>query len=168
MPVKRIPASALTPEHFARYPVWEFTNEERPGDDTVVRPLAKLPVTDLGNRLVGCRVRLADGDFLWAMLGNVHLKDAISTEHFLTASLWTGQEWFHLARYFDVDRGRRGPRALARTLGRRIAEIFPIEYDLTKVAVGRRAIVRGAIPARPLNRLSRKAIIKLAVSRATR
>lgn len=97
------------------------------------------------------------------MLSNIDLNDKTCTDHFLDLSVFVDGGWIHLARYHDVDVSNRGPAALAKSLGLSIAEVFPIEYDISKVAKGRADCVRGLIAAEPAVRLSEAALIKMAV-----
>jgi hypothetical protein len=146
--------------------VWEFVPETgHDEDETYVRPFRGTP-KELSGCVAGCRVTLANGQSCDAIVGNVWPGDPVMTAEFLTASLWTGREWFHLARYHDVDRRRRGPQALARALGLRVADVFPIAYDLRRIVAGRGPALRGLIPAAPERRLSRTQRISLAVPRA--
>jgi len=78
---------------------------------------------------------------------------------FLTASVWTGERWFHLARYHDITYQRDGPAALAAALGRTVAEVFPIAYDVTDIVDGEPAALRGEIVAEPKERLPRAQLI---------
>src|SRR5687767_3746587 len=131
----RLTPDTLRPTDLERTAVWEFTNEEvSHPDELSLRPIDVLPVSDLNHRLVGARVRLADGSLTWALLGNVSLTDLRATRHFLTASVWCGDRWFPLARYHDVARDKFGPVQLARALRKEISEIFPITYDIGSVA----------------------------------
>ena len=63
----------------SKHPIWE-TLVDDDADDPSVFPIDTLPVTDLTGRLVGTRVKLANGDRLWAMLFNLDLKDARKTD----------------------------------------------------------------------------------------
>ena len=89
---------------------------------------------------------------------------AILTLPSSTLAVWTEQGWFRLARYHDPDRRSHGPRALARVLGLRLADVFPIAYDLREILGGRGAALQGLIPAVPERRLSRAALVRLAAS----
>ena len=74
------------------------------------------------------------------MLGafrNLNDKDPRLSEIFLTVSIWHGNRWFYLARYFDSDYGKRGPRALARSLNRPLKAVFPVRYDLRPLVKSR-------------------------------
>jgi hypothetical protein len=68
-----------------------------------------------------------------------------------------------LARYFDVDYERRGPQQLADFLGLEICEVFPISYDISFVAIGENAVLKGSIPAEPEVKLSKSEIIRLSI-----
>jgi hypothetical protein len=107
---------------------------------------------------------LADGTILPAMVGNVDPRDPVTTHHFLTLSVWTDRHWFHLARYHDITHKTNGPAALSAALGRRVAEVFPVTYDLTSVVSGDPAVLRGKIEAKPPTQLSRAELIALAVA----
>jgi hypothetical protein len=145
-----------------RYPVWQYTT----GDDTgevFVRPVKKLPVDKLTQRIVGTRVRLANGSEVWALIGNLDPGNARFTDHFLTLSIFWEGRWFHLARYHDHDYAERGPAALSVFLGLEPKDIFPITYDIGKICDGDLAVICGSIAQEPKERLSRAAIIGLAV-----
>ena len=43
-------------------PVWEYTNDA--GPDTEIAPVNNLPVNTLTNRVVGSKVKLANGEML--------------------------------------------------------------------------------------------------------
>lgn len=150
------PVNDLTPDDLARFPVWEYDNggESLPGrDETWVVPVPDLPVTSLANRVVG--VSVMHGGRKWiGMLGNLELNDPRSTREFATLSVWCDGSWFHIARYFDIDRERRGPEQLAEGLGLPVSEVFPLRYDLAGVAKGHADVVRGQIDAEPAVRLS--------------
>jgi hypothetical protein len=162
---RRLTVTQLTPASFLKAPVWEYTNQDETSNvgELAVRPVSELPVRDTRNRELGVDVRLADGSVLPAMLANLDARDATSTQHFLAASLWTGEQWFHLARYHDITYKRDGPGALAAALGRTVADIFPIAYDVTEIVDGDSAALRGEIVAEPTERLSRAELIARAV-----
>jgi len=160
----RVKVTDLTPESLRRAAVWEYTNDDTDeAGELLVRPVSERPVRDTRNRVVGTEVHLADGTVVSAMLSNIDPRDATGTRHFLTASLWTGDRWFHLARYHDITYEREGPRALAAALGQPVGEVFPITYDLTGLVRGDAAALRGTIVAEPTERLSRAELIARAV-----
>lgn len=70
-------------------------------------------------------------------------------------SLKKGDEWFHLARYFDSEYGRYGPEQLAGFLGLPVDEVFPISYDISLIAEGNEDVLKGQFHSEPLERLSR-------------
>lgn len=145
------------------HPVWEFVSDDEP-DETYVHQIAERPIDSLGSRIVGTEVELANGLRVWALLGNIAIKDVRQTRHFVTISVFLRNEWFHLARYHDVDHDERGPEQLAEALGMAVDDVFPIRYDIGKWVSGVADAVRGAIHAVPPERLSRAELIKLAVS----
>lgn len=159
---KSIPVGKLTEALLRKHPVWEFTNDDE-GNETQVRPVKKLPVTSGDGRVFGCEIRFADGTEAFAMIGNWSLKEKEPNEHFRTLTVFfKGKEHCRL-RYHDFDFEKRGPTALARKIGKKPDEIFPISYDLSAVAKGAADCVGGVILAEPKAKLSRQAIIALAV-----
>lgn len=146
------------------HPVWRFTDAEvDDADETYVEPVTRMPTSDLDGKLVGTRVELANGMLVWALLGNVDARDAYSTEHFLSISVFDNDRWFVLARYHDSDYRRNGPDALARLLGLAVDDVFPISYDIRAYAKGEAAALMGTIRKKPRERLSKAKLMKLAV-----
>ena len=99
----------------------------------------------------------------WALIGNIDSRNKRLNQHFVTISIERDGRWFHLARYHDHDYGSRGPEELARFLGRRVDEVFPIAYDVRAFAIGDADALTGVIAKDPLERLTRAQIIALAV-----
>jgi hypothetical protein len=62
--------------------------------------------------------------------------------------------WAILCPNFDADYARNGPVGFAHQLGFTIDEVFPIQYDISKSAVGLASIIRATIAAEPVQRLS--------------
>lgn len=154
---------SLTEDDFAKYPIWRFTNSDSP-DETCVTPVRRFPVSKLQNCIVGCPIRLADETVLTGILGNLDLADAKLTEHFLTLSVFhPNGKLFHMARYHDFDAAKRGPAALAKFLGIKLKSVFPITYDISKLAIGSAKSLCGTLTAKPRKRLTRYQIIALAV-----
>jgi hypothetical protein len=146
----------LTAEDIAGFPVWEYDTSgetERDRDETWVVPVTELPVSSLSSRVVGVTLRLG-GQAEVGLLGNIDLGNPQATREFATLSVYRAGVWFHLARYFDADRDVRGPVQLAEFLGLSIAEVFPVHYDLSGVAIGHPETVRGSIEAEPQVRLT--------------
>ncbi len=150
------PVADLTAEDLARSPVWEYDldGETRPGrDETWVVPVPDLPVTNLSNRVVGVALRLGGLEVV-GLLGNIDIDDPVATREFATLSVWRDGAWFHLARYFDIDRERRRPEHFAEFLSLRVGEVFPVRYDLSGIVVGHPEVVQGRIDVEPEVRLS--------------
>jgi hypothetical protein len=122
------PVESLTVADLKAYPVWEYLNDDEIGE-TMARPIEKLPVETLDNRLVGTQVRLANGLDVWGLIANFDVKHPRFTQHFLTLSIERGGKWFYLARYQDIDFASWSPEALARFLGLGVDDIFPITAD---------------------------------------
>jgi hypothetical protein len=138
----------IVPSDFAISPVWEFVLQLETVDDTLMRPVMKLPVNDLGNRIIGTEVRFANGSVLWGAMSNVDTQDTDRMREFLSLSIYKGV-WYHLARYFDPDSERNGPFGLAKFLGLKVSDIFPIAYDLRSACSGNPNCLAGVIPAKP-------------------
>ncbi len=144
------------------YAVWQYANIDEAGE-TLLRPVKRLPVKRLAGKVVGTRVRLANGIVLWGLLGNLDESNPRLTEHFLTLTIFHADRWFTLARYHDLDYGERGPEALARFICLDVDDVFPIAYDIRAVAKGDAKALAGTILKEPLERLSRAELIALAV-----
>jgi hypothetical protein len=160
------PADQLSPSDFKEHRVWEFDShmEAELPDETFMRPVLELPVFSLSGRVVGAELTLANGQVVLGVLGNIDLGDPVSTEHFLTVTVFTRSGGrFDLARYHDVDYARHGPTALAPFLGLEVTSVFPIRYDVSDVAVGNAECLRRSILAVPVSRLSQEKLIELAV-----
>jgi hypothetical protein len=145
------------------HPVWEFSDDEEAGDETLVRPVELLPVQSLAGRLVGTNVRLSNGATAWALIGNIDLADPRSAEHFLTLSIERDGVWFDMARYFDPDYNERGPAALAEFLRLPVDEVFPIHFDIRHCATGSSAALVGSVQKDPKEKLSRSELLKMAI-----
>lgn len=154
--------SSLRISDLEKYPVWQFAGDDE-GDGTSLRAIKRLPVSGLTGKIVGTAVLLANGNRVWALIGNLDTRNARMNEHFLTLSVEHNGKWFHLARYHDLDYGDRGPDALARFLGLLIDDVFPISYDVRKYAKGEADALTGTVSKEPRVRLSRAEIIAMAV-----
>lgn len=109
-------------------------------------------------------MRLASGGSLPAVLGNISLNNAKCTKHFLTATVFRADgERFDLARYHDVDVDRRGPSALAAFLETPVDQVFPMEYDISQIALGSPEVTKGLIRQDAPERLSQSELIDLAL-----
>ena len=156
------PVSALSVGDLAEHSVWRYSGDDD-HDETMVRPIGRLPVSSLTGKLVGARVLLANGTQVWALIGNIDSQNQRLNEHFVTISIEHEGRWFHLARYHDHDFGTRGPAELAEFLGIGVDDIFPISYDIRRFVVGHPDALKGTIGKEPSVRLTRAEIIALAV-----
>lgn len=152
----------LSVRDFARYPVWGYADDDT-GSDTSVEPVSPLPVSSLMSRLVGTKVKLANGSEVWGLLGNINTKNERRNKHFATLVVYNGKRSFRLARYHDCDYGQRGPKELAAFLHLDVDDVFPIKYDLRPFANGPRDALQGTIEKEPSERLTRSEIIAMAV-----
>jgi hypothetical protein len=149
------PAETLTVADFQAHPVWEFLNDDEIGE-TMMQPVDKLPVESLDNRLVGTKVRLANGLCVWALIGNFNVKNPRLTQHILTLSIDCGGKWFHLARYHDSGFPAEGPEALARVLGLHVDDVFPIAVDVRRYVRGDPAALTPVVLKEPQEKLTRE------------
>lgn len=156
------PIESLDAADLQAHAVWQYANIDEAGE-TLLRPVRRLPVNRLAGKVVGTRVRLANGSGFWALLGNIDESNPRLTEHFLTLSILHADRWFTLARYHDLDYGEKGPEALAQFICLDVDEVFPIAYDIRSIAKGEVDALVGMIPKEPRERLSRAEIIALAV-----
>ncbi len=161
------PAGDLTVADLEAYPVWQYTNSESSAGETAVRPIKKLPVSTLGGCIVGTKVTLANGNKIWAAIGNVDVRNPDLNEHFVTLSIERNGKWFFLSRYHDISAETYGPKPLASFLGLTIEEVFPITYDISQFCKGDIAALRGKIDREPKERLTRAQLIALAVPKVT-
>jgi len=145
-----------------RHPVWQFVNEDE-GDETAVRPVNRLPVSSLMNKIVGTQVQLAEGSSVWAIIGNLDNENARMNEHFVVLSIERKGKWFQFERYFDLRYRDHGPKALARFLRLPVDKVFPISYDLRKYAKGEANALAGTVLKKPRVRLTRAELTALAV-----
>jgi hypothetical protein len=140
-------------------PVWKFCK----GGEAAIEPVKKMPCTTLNGRIVGTQVELADGTMAWALLGNIDTGNPAFSKHFLTLSVESNGDWFHLARYHDYDFDERGPAKLSEWLGKPVEQVFPIAYDIRHIVKGEFVTLKGKIEKEPSEKLTRAEIIALAV-----
>lgn len=164
LPLK--PVDQLTIADFEQYPVWEYALdlEEKGYDETWVRPFTELPITSLGNRVLGTQVRLNNGEQRCAVLDNITFTRPDKTEQFIGITIIDGDRRFHLARYVDTDYKDHGPAQLAEFLGLPLDQVFPITYDIASLAVGHPDVIKGRINAEPSRKLNRDEIMKMVLS----
>lgn len=153
----------LTLDDVKRFPVWEYVHDDTAGDETFVRPVEVLPVDDLRGRVVGLRVRLANGTLRDALVGNFDCRNSNMNAHFATLSIYTDGKWVPLARYHDFDYDTAGPQSLSAALSLSLSDVFPIGYDLTPYVDGDRLCLVGVVDATPEDKLTRAELIALAM-----
>lgn len=159
------PADELTVADFEQYPIWRFVyDEEKYPDETYVTPIKYIPVKSLDGKIVGVKVRLHNGMEVWGILSNIEPFNRRMNEQFLSLSVERNGEWFHLARYHDVDYERCGPKQLADFLGLTVEDIFPISYDLVFTHIKHPPLLRGQIPVEPAEKLDDDTRIRMIVS----
>ncbi|MEX2358995.1 MAG: hypothetical protein WEE51_11765, partial [Pirellulaceae bacterium] len=110
------------------HPVWRFT--DNPEVEQEIETVHAHSLRDLEGVLVGAKVKFADGSRKWALLENVNRAGKKVNDHFLTITVENQDKWFRLARYHDDEIDDQGPSALAKFLGKKVTEVFPIRYDL--------------------------------------
>lgn len=139
--------------------VWTFCS----GGDLAIEPVKKIPCTTLNGRIVGTQVELADGTMVWALLGNINTENPAFSKHFITVSIESRGDWFHLARYHDFDYDERGPAKLSEWLNKPLEQVFPIAYDIRHAFNGESVALKGKIEREPSGKLTRAEIIAMAV-----
>lgn len=152
----------LTERDASQYSVWRFLNDDSVGE-LVVSPIKRLPVKDLSGKVVLTLVRLANGEKIYAMFGNIYVENPELTKHFMTISFLKNNSWFHLARYHDHEYSSRGAGELASFLELKESDIFPIEYDIAFAVKKFSPILSGKYFEKPEKMLTRAEIIALAV-----
>ncbi|MHB1457633.1 MAG: hypothetical protein ACYC0V_12035 [Armatimonadota bacterium] len=159
-PIPEIPIDELL-----QYGVWTFDMDEESytpeQDESWVVPVTHLPIDDFNNCIVVTNLRLANNQTVTGMMDNIDLDSIEKTEVFIGVSIAKDGEWFHLARYFDVEYDRYGPERLAEFLGLSIDEVFPVSYDIGSLAVGAERVLKRSIPAKPERRLTEEEIMAL-------
>jgi hypothetical protein len=153
---------SLTIADLKAHPVWVYVNDDSLGE-TVVRPIKKLPVQNLDGKEVATQVRLANGQKVWALIGNVDASNPQLTEHFILLTIFWNDKRFTLSRYHDHDYAKYNPDALAHFLEMKVDDVFPITYDLSGVSKGNAEALIGNIYKEPRERLTEEEIIRLAI-----
>jgi len=156
------PILSLQISDLKKHPIWKFVTDDE-GDETAVRPVNRLPVSNLMGKIVGTSVQLANGNYVWALVANLNTRSAQMNEHFVALVIERNGKWFELERYFDPMYREHGPDALARFLGLSVDEIFPISYDVRKYVNGEANALSGMVLKEPRVRLTRAEIIAMAV-----
>ncbi len=156
----------LRPADFETHPVWEAALDLEVIDDTLYRPVAELPVDDLGIRIVGTKVCLANGMSMWAAIENIDLQSAYKTRHLMSLAFFRGGRWIHLDRYHDYNLKEYGPQATATKLGLKVADVFPISYDVSGCCLGEPGAVAGVIESDPKDKLTRDQILDLIMDKS--
>jgi len=162
MNVRPIKIEALRVEDIEVTPVWEYVNDDQLGE-TAVLPVKDLPVDNLAGKVIGTKIKMANGDSLWALVGNVDERNQALNEQFLTISVERDGHWFPLARYHDSDYKKRGPLALAEFLGLNLEQVFPISYDLRQYVSGEPSILASEILKEPRTKLTGDQLIAMAL-----
>ena len=158
------PVNLLTTDDILKNPVWAYVDSPKiDQDETFVNPVSDLPCKDLEGKIVGTEVKLACGKNIFAIIGNIDIKNPELSEHFLTISFFKNGVWYTLSRYHDSDYSTNGPTGLALFLGLELSEIFPIEYDISMYINTTSNILIGQIAQEPQKKLTAAELIKLAV-----
>lgn len=155
----------IGPKVLERHPVWEFLNEdEHPKGDTAMRPVTRLPVTDLGGTVFGTTVTLADGTRCPAMIGDLDVRSKKYRHHFRSLTIFAKGKRFHLAKYFQAWYETKGPDGLARFLGKRKKDVFPIAYDLSALVKGPKDVVRGTFEVKVSDPIPRAKLMDIIIT----
>lgn len=150
----------LHEQDLASHELWSYAPSATA--EILVRP-SKGSNGSLSNKLVSTKVRFSNGQVVRALIGNLDCSNFQLNEHFLTLSILFNGNWFHLARYHDPDCQEHGPEELAKFVGKRVDEVFPIDYDLGPSLCHNGVSISGRIFDVPKSPLTREEIIRLAV-----
>jgi hypothetical protein len=150
----------LTPAQLEFQQVWKIVPAGRDGE-LCVSPEKAIRPRSLKNRIVATKVQLANGLCLWALLENIDIDLPEFTKHSMVCYFYLKNKWWRLARYHDVDAMKHSPQELARRLGNKIEEVFPISYDVRALCSVDSSALAGLIFAEPETRLTLKEIINL-------
>ncbi len=151
----------ITVRDISEHAVWKFTNSSH--DDLEVESVAKTTFENLDGLIIGTKVTFSDDSVHWALIQNISLTEQLLNDHFVTTTIARGDEWFPLARYHDVTFETYGPVQLASFMGKSVAEIFPISYDLREVLHSDSPRLVGSIADTPAVRLTEDELISLAL-----
>jgi hypothetical protein len=135
-------SNKLTIQDFKEFPVWEFTAGHEhigPDGELVVIPVRDFPVSSLEGRFIGTEVKLANGCLLMAALLGINLAKA---EPISGMVVYRANETFMFRRTAPKV---SGPEQLAKFLGLRLEDVFPIRYDISQFAIGDAGAMKGEI-----------------------
>ncbi len=132
------PVKSLRPSDAESFSVWRFIQFEMLSeniDETFILPVTPVPVTTLNNCIVLTKVKFANGDEFYAIIGNIYIESEKKTNILIFISIFNDVVWVDLSRSIDPDYNENGPIALARKLNLPVDSIFPIHYDLRPFVV---------------------------------
>ena len=165
----RKPIATVTEAEFRRFPLWRYTLDERANEDeTWASPIRLLPPLKLsakspaGLACIATDLRFADGSTHFGLLSPLSGVAELD-EQATTVSVFFAGARLDLAGYYDVETDRLSPNDFAKQLDRRIEQVFPISYDVSKFFGGPPSKWRGMVFERPQRPLSREEYIDLIV-----
>jgi hypothetical protein len=158
--------SELRINDFMKYPVWEW--DLRSDTDCTIKSIDKYPVSEMSNRIVGTYCKTNSNDEIFCVISNIDLEDPKATDLFITISVMEEDREFYLARYFDVDYDRNGPESLSKWLNKKMEDIFPISWDISKIVSGKSIVKRGIINSIIKNKLTEEEIMKFSLRKRTK
>lgn len=169
MKAKIVRLDELNLKHLQDAPVWEYLRQAPPelirnADDLIVQAVTEYPVTSLSNRLIGTSGILANGDVLPIILDNIHLDDVIRTKMFRTVTITRNGKWMTLARFHDAFYRMRNEDVLAKFIGLKKNQVFPISYNISSWCRGDANVLVDVIPIKsPASEMSVESWSRLAV-----
>jgi hypothetical protein len=146
----------LTPADFMKYSVWAYgtDQEHQGGSECDVRPVRRLPVRHLVERVVGTQVSLGDGRRLWALLSGIDLQDEAYTDAAIQITLFSEGSRLHIVRLGQPACGGLSPDQAASRLGLSASVMFPIHYSLRGICLGGETVLQRSIAAEVKNPLA--------------
>jgi hypothetical protein len=156
-----IPLRKLTLSLVRQTPIWHSTPSK--DGDLWVKPELRSQLSSLKNCLIATDTTMADGSCITALIENIHVENLNLTKHYLQAHFRIDGRWWCMARYHDLDYDQKGASGLAMRLGKSIEQVFPLTYDIQEFCTVESEALCGAISANPINRLTRKEIMRMFV-----
>lgn len=119
-----------------------------------------------GNHVVACELLTPSRSKLWGLIEGLDPENPLFSFHWRKLYIFLRPgSWYELARYHDFDYSTHGPGGLAKALGRKTEEIFPLTFDVSHLSILASEVFSGTFEANPKNQLTRREIIGLVVKK---
>ncbi|WP_156117495.1 hypothetical protein [Collimonas arenae] len=141
----------VTPDDICKNWLWQYVPSK--DGELWVKPIHVKKTDKFSQRLAGCQVTLADGSSMWALIEGINVETPEFSKHNKELIIAIDNYgWFRLAQYFDSRELKeiRGPEILCDLLGKKIDEVFPVEFDLRDRAKVDSSCLRGKFEVDPV------------------